>query len=297
MGSIGSIFAVSKIPAVSRLSNLNIIQQSQSNLHIDLEVDPFPSSLVVVRNELLRTLTKWLRFQDTPPGPLTEKDALVSGRNIVAAGYALYGSATMLVLSLGREVNGFLLDPVRKDLSFYTLMTPFSGQAIGEFVLTDANMRVKERGSIYSVNEGYESSWDQGIRDYIHSKKYPTVTTIAVSILLTLTPLYLLFPRCQGSAKRYGARYIGSMVADVHRTLKYGGLFMYPASKDAPNGKLRLLYECNPMAFLFEKAGGLASTGCQPVLDQVPKSIHERSPIFLGSKHDVEEVLSFIKKV
>ena len=99
----------------------------------------------------------------------------------------------------------------------------------------------------------------------------------------------------QGSNKRYGARYIGSMVADVHRTLKYGGLFMYPASKDAPNGKLRLLYECNPMAFIFEKAGGLASTGGQPVLDHVPKSIHERSPIFLGSKYDVEEVLSYMK--
>jgi fructose-1,6-bisphosphatase I len=146
-------------------------------------------------------------------------------------------------------------------------------QAIGEFVLTDANMRLKERGSIYSVNEGYESGWDQGIRDYIRSKKYPT-----------------------GSNKRYGARYIGSMVADVHRTLKYGGLFMYPASTDAPNGKLRLLYECNPMAFLFEKAGGMASTGTEPVLDRMPKSIHERCPIFLGSTLDVQEVLSFVNK-
>lgn len=100
----------------------------------------------------------------------------------------------------------------------------------------------------------------------------------------------------QGSAKRYGARYIGSMVADVHRTLKYGGLFMYPATKEAPKGKLRLLYECNPMAFLFENAGGMASTGSQPVLDVVPTSIHDRSPIFLGSRLDVEDVLACINK-
>lgn len=188
-------------------------------------------------------------------GNPNDKSALLSGRNIVAAGYALYGSATMMVISIGREVNGFMLDP-----------------AIGEFVLTDPDMTVKEKGKIYSVNEGYEAAWDQGIRDYVHSRKYPN------------------------DGKAYGARYVGSMVADVHRTLKYGGLFMYPSSKDAPSGKLRLMYEGNPMAFIMEKAGGLASTGTQPILDVQPKTIHDRTPVFLGSKLDVEEVLSYIAK-
>lgn len=96
--------------------------------------------------------------------------------------------------------------------------------------------------------------------------------------------------------KPYGARYVGSMVADVHRTLKYGGIFMYPATKDAPNGKLRLLYESNPMAYLIEKAGGLATTGKQPILDIVPQKIHERCPVFLGSKDDVQDLIDLYKK-
>ncbi|XP_076336850.1 fructose-1,6-bisphosphatase 1-like isoform X3 [Tachypleus tridentatus] len=147
--------------------------------------------------------------KQTSPGPPTEQDGLQSGKNIVAAGYALYGSATMVVLSTGNGVNGFMLDP---------------------------------------------------------------------------------------NGKPYGARYIGSMVADVHRTLKYGGIFMYPATKDSPNGKLRLLYECNPMAYIIEQAGGLASSGKIPILDLVPEKIHQRSPIFLGSREDVEEILDLYKQ-
>lgn len=192
------------------------------------------------------------RDSKDPPSP---KDALQSGRNIVAAGYGLYGSATMLVLSLGGPVNGFMLDP-----------------SIGEFVLTDPNIKIKPRGKIYSLNEGYEGSWDKAVLEYVKSKKYPA------------------------SGKPYGARYIGSMVADVHRTLKYGGIFMYPATKDAPKGKLRLMYECNPMAYLMEKAGGIATTGKMPILDIVPESIHQRSPIFLGSPEDVKEVMEMYKK-
>lgn len=187
--------------------------------------------------------------------PPKSKDALQSGRNIVAAGYGLYGSATMLVLSIGGPVMGFMLDP-----------------AIGEFVLTDPNMEIKPRGKIYSLNEGYEALWDRAVKEYVHSKKYPT------------------------SGKPYGARYVGSMVADVHRTLKYGGIFMYPATKDSPKGKLRLMYECNPMAYLMEKAGGIATTGKMPILDIIPESIHQRSPIFLGSPEDVNEVIELYKK-
>ncbi|XP_013782647.1 fructose-1,6-bisphosphatase 1-like [Limulus polyphemus] len=194
-------------------------------------------------------------YRKTSTGPPVEQDGLQSGRNIVAAGYALYGSATMVVLSTGNGVNGFMLDP-----------------AIGEFILTDPNMTVKPRGKIYSINEGYSSLWDKAVTEYVRRKKYPQ------------------------SGKPYGARYIGSMVADVHRTLKYGGIFMYPATKDSPNGKLRLLYECNPMAYLIEQAGGIASTGKIPVLDVVPEKIHQRSPIFLGSREDVEEILDLYKQ-
>jgi len=182
-----------------------------------------------------------------------QQDALQPGRKCVAAGYALYGSATMMVLSTGHGVNGFLLDP-----------------SIGEFVLTDPNMRVKPRGNIYSINEGYTNSWDESIKEYVASKK--------------------------AAAKPYGSRYVGSMVADVHRTLKYGGIFMYPATKDAPQGKLRLLYECIPMAFIMEHAGGSASTGVKPILDVQPEKLHQRCPVILGSKDDVQDVLDIINR-
>lgn len=185
------------------------------------------------------------------------QDALQPGNQIVAAGYALYGSATAIVLALGAGsgVNGFTYDP-----------------SIGEFILTDPNMRVPQKGKIYSINEGYASDWEAGVFNYVAAKKDPT------------------------KGKPYGARYVGSMVADVHRTIKYGGIFIYPATKSAPNGKLRLLYECNPMAYLMIEAGGLASNGKISILDIVPQKIHERSPIFLGSKLDVEEALEYYQK-
>ncbi|XP_014769932.1 fructose-1,6-bisphosphatase 1 isoform X2 [Octopus bimaculoides] len=193
-------------------------------------------------------------YRKLSSGPATEKDALQPGRDLVAGGYALYGSATMVVLSTGQEVNGFMLDP-----------------SIGEFLLTERNMKIKPRGKIYSLNEGYAQYWDKATSEYIKSKKYPK------------------------EGKPYGARYIGSMVADVHRTLCYGGIFMYPATSQTPNGKLRLLYECNPMSFIIEKAGGLATTGTMPILDVVPTSLHQRVPIFLGSKDDVQEVIELYK--
>ncbi|KAK7866610.1 hypothetical protein R5R35_010441 [Gryllus longicercus] len=196
-------------------------------------------------------------LRKTTDEPLSEKDALQPGNKLVAAGYAVYGSATMMVLTCGRGqgVNGFMLDP-----------------AIGEFVLTDVNIQIPNRGKIFSINEGYSHLWDEAVTEYVKNKKDPK----------------------QG--KPYGARYVGSMVADVHRTLKYGGIFMYPATKDAPNGKLRLLYECNPLAFIVKEAGGLATTGKIPILDVQPTAIHERSPIFLGSKDDVQDLIDLYKK-
>lgn len=188
-------------------------------------------------------------------GPVSVKDALQPGRKIVAAGYAMYGSASMMVLSTGNGVNGFMLDP-----------------SVGEFILTNKNMKIKPRGKIYSINEGYAKHWYDDVAEYISRKKYPE------------------------TGKPYGARYIGSMVADVHRTLCYGGIFAYPATKESPKGKLRLLYECNPMAYIMEQAGGRAVSGLDDILDIVPESIHQRCPIFLGSKEDVEEVIECFKK-
>jgi fructose-1,6-bisphosphatase I len=195
-------------------------------------------------------------YKKITEGEPNVNDALQTGRKLVAAGYTLYGSATMFVLALqSGGVNGFTYDP-----------------SIGEFVLTDANMRIPDRGNIYSINEGYYTQWDSSVQEYVQAKKDPT------------------------KGKTYGARYVGSMVADVHRTIKYGGIFIYPATTSSKNGKLRLLYECNPMAFVVEKAGGKASAGKnQEILDIVPTGIHQRSPIYLGSRLDVEDALSYIK--
>ncbi|CAG0889224.1 unnamed protein product [Darwinula stevensoni] len=184
-------------------------------------------------------------------GEVAEAEALQPGRQMVAAGYALYGSATMMVITTGQGVNGFMLDP-----------------GIGEFVLTDPNMRIKERGSIYSINHGNEATWSEGVREYVKSKK--------------------------DGGKPY--RYIGSMVADVHRTLKYGGVFMYPRTRDCPEGKLRLMYEMNPVSFIVEQAGGRATDGMRPILELTPTGIHQRTPVFLGSKEDVEEAMEFIRR-
>jgi fructose-1,6-bisphosphatase I len=195
-------------------------------------------------------------YRKTGEGPASVMDALQPGRSMVAAGYALYGSATALVMALGTGVNMFTLDP-----------------AVGEFILTDRNLKMKSSGkAIYSINEGYTAKWPEAVRQYVESKKYPP------------------------NGKPYAARYVGSMVADVHRTLVYGGIFMYPSTTDAPKGKLRLLYECNPMAFIIEQAGGLATNGKQPILDVVPESIHQRCPVFMGSKDDVEDVLECFRR-
>ncbi|KYO20702.1 fructose-1,6-bisphosphatase 1 [Alligator mississippiensis] len=195
-------------------------------------------------------------YRKTSPDEPSERDALQSGRNIVAAGYALYGSATMLVLATVSGVNCFMLDP-----------------AIGEFILVDKDVKIKKKGNIYSLNEGYAKYFDPAVTEYIKKKKFP-----------------------EDGSSPYGARYIGSMVADVHRTLVYGGIFLYPANSKSPKGKLRLLYECNPMAFVIEKAGGMATTGNQAVLDVVPEDIHQRLPIVLGSPDDVQEYIDIVKK-
>ncbi|XP_059163461.1 fructose-1,6-bisphosphatase isozyme 2-like [Physella acuta] len=194
-------------------------------------------------------------YKKTTEGPVSKQDVLQPGENLVCAGYALYGSATMVVLSLGQGVNGFMYDP-----------------SIGEFLLTEKNMRIKPRGKIYSLNEGYEMYWDEPTREYVNNKKRPK------------------------DGKPYGARYIGSMVADVHRTICYGGIFMYPATSEAPHGKLRIMYEGNPMAYIIEQAGGLAIDGKQRILEIVPTDIHQRCAVFMGSKEDVQDIWELYKR-
>eukprot|EP00301_Raphidiophrys_heterophryoidea_P013263 c20635_g1_i1.p1 GENE.c20635_g1_i1~~c20635_g1_i1.p1 ORF type:complete len:363 (-),score=90.46 c20635_g1_i1:95-1132(-) len=193
--------------------------------------------------------------QISPGTKGTIQDALQSGRQMVAAGYCMYGSFTQLILSIGgKSVEGFTLDPT-----------------LGEFILTHPNIRVPSRGKIYSVNEGNQTNWvDECVREYVQAKK--------------------------AGSKPYSLRYVGSMVADVHRTFLYGGIFLYPADHKSKNGKLRLLYEGFPMAYLCEAAGGKATTGHEDVLDIVPTSIHMRTPIVLGSPEDVDDVLALYAK-
>jgi fructose-1,6-bisphosphatase I len=187
----------------------------------------------------------------------TVEDVLRPGSEMVAAGYTMYGSSANLVLSTGSGVNGYTLDA-----------------SLGEFILTHPNITIPPRGKIYSFNEGNAMYFHPPVTAYLNSIKFP-----------------------QPPKSPYSARYIGSMVADVHRTLLYGGIFGYPNDKKSKNGKLRLLYEAFPMAFLTEQAGGIATTGTKRILDIVPTSIHERCSVFLGSKDDVNDVIKFFKEV
>lgn len=184
-------------------------------------------------------------------GEYNPADALQPGKDMVAAGYTLYGSACNLVLTIGGCVHGFTLD-----------------SSLGEFVLTQPKIRVPRNGAIYSVNEGRSRYWGKGMSAYVSHVK--------------------------NKEEPHSLRYIGSMVADVHRTLMYGGTFSYPADEKAPVGKLRLLYECFPMAYIMEKAGGMASDGSRRILDIVPDSIHQRCPIHMGSVEDVSEIERFL---
>ena len=189
--------------------------------------------------------------------PASTDDFLQSGRNIVAAGYSVYGARTTFVYSAGDGVHGFTLDPT-----------------VGEFLLTDESMMMPEKGSTYSVNEGNESKWDPAMREFVSSLKR--------SDLSKGTP--------------YSARYVGSLVADFDRNLKKGGVFLYPGDSKHTRGKLRLLYECMPLSYIAEQAGGRASDGKTNVLDIVPKDIHERCPLIIGSRTEVDWCDALLKQ-
>jgi len=195
-------------------------------------------------------------YKIKPGSSGTVQDVLRPGSEMVAAGYTMYGSSANLVLSTGHGVNGYTLDA-----------------SLGEFILTHPDIRIPPRGKIYSFNEGNSMYFYPPVAAYLKSIKYPAPPK---------TP--------------YSSRYIGSMVGDVHRTLLYGGIFGYPDDKKSKSGKLRLLYEAFPMAFLTEQAGGIATTGSKRILDIVPTSIHQRCSVFLGSKDDVHDLMKFYQE-
>ncbi len=216
-----------------------------------LVFDPLDGSSNIDANVSIGTIFSIYRKLDGRPY-VTLEDFLRKGSEQVAAGYFLYGSSTMLVYTTGNGVDGFTLDPT-----------------VGEFLLSHPNISIPEQGKIYSVNEAYTSYWDE-----------PTRRTVE----------YFKSPDNQ-RGKPYSSRYIGSLVADFHRNLLYGGIFMYPADKKdpaKPRGKLRLLCEAAPLAFVVEQAGGAATNGSQRILDIKASELHERVPLFIGSKKDVE---------
>ncbi len=217
--------------------------------------DPLDGSSNIDANVSIGTIFSIYKRVSPDNQPGTTEDCLQPGHQQVAAGYVIYGSSTMMVYTAGNGTHGFTLDP-----------------AFGEYILSHKNIQTPKKSKIYSINEGNYLYWHPGLKKYI---KY-------------------LQDEDEATNRPYSSRYIGSMVADIHRNLLYGGIFMYPADSRNPNGKLRLMYECNPMAFILEQAGGRASNGKQRMLDIQPESLHQRIPIFIGSEDDVKMVEKFM---
>ena len=218
--------------------------------------DPLDGSSNIDINAPIGTIFAIYRRVSELGKPCTQADFLQPGNKLMAAGYIIYGSSTMMVYATKLGVNGFTLEP-----------------SIGEFCLSHPSMKCPEDGKIYSINQGNSSKYSDGMRSFLEY--------------------------CMESNKEekrpYGHRYIGSMVGDMHRTLIKGGIFMYPGDKSNPNGKLRLQYECNPMAFIVEAAGGKASNGHGNILDVVPTELHQRVPVFIGSKNMVNKAVEHVK--
>jgi fructose-1,6-bisphosphatase I len=220
--------------------------------------DPLDGSANIDVNVSIGTIFSVYR-RVTPKGtPATVQDFLQPGVRQIAAGYIIYGSSTILVYATRRGVNGFTLDP-----------------SIGEFTLSHPDIKCPPAGKIYSVNHGNYYQFSSGVQQYIEV--------------------------CQRKDKTNGGpytqRYIGSMVSDVHRNLLKGGIFMYPATKDKPGGKLRLMYECNPFAFILEVAGGVATDGTRRILEIIPTDIHQRSPLYIGSRLMVQEMAGYYNTI
>ncbi len=219
--------------------------------------DPLDGSSNIDVNVSIGTIFAIYRRKTSADVDCDIHDFLQPGRDLVAGGYVIYGSSTMLVYSTGNGVNGFTLDP-----------------SIGEFCLSHPDIKTPEAGSLFSTNVGNFSNFPEYIKNYIR---------------------YCMGEDKEKGKKPFSLRYIGSFVADFHRNLIKGGIFIYPSTELNPEGKLRLMYECNPLAFIVEQAGGKASTGNSSVLDIQPKELHERSPLVIGSKKMVVMVEEYCK--
>jgi fructose-1,6-bisphosphatase I len=219
--------------------------------------DPLDGSSNIDVNVSIGTIFSIYR-RKSPTGTLaTLDDMLQKGSEQVAAGYVIFGSSTMLVYTTGRGVNGFTLDP-----------------SIGEFCLSHPDIKTPETGRIYALNEGNLNRCDPGLKDYAEYCRQDDPAT----------------------GRPYSGRYIGSLVADFHRNLLKGGIYIYPTTNSHPTGRLRLLYECNPLAFIVEQAGGIATDGKNRILDIQPKELHQRCGYYVGSKQMVKKAMSLLKE-
>jgi fructose-1,6-bisphosphatase I len=217
--------------------------------------DPLDGSSNIDVNVSIGTIFSVYRRVSELGKPAIKEDFLQPGNRQVAAGYIVYGSSTMLVYATKRGVNGFTLD-----------------QSIGEYLLSHPNIKCPEIGKMYSVNHGNFFVFEQGVKEYITACQKKDAT----------------------NGGPYTQRYIGSMVSDVHRNLIRGGIFLYPTTTNKPKGKLRLLYECNPFAYIVEKAGGKATNGIINILDVIPTELHERSALYIGSVKMMEELEGYM---
>jgi len=216
--------------------------QNKSGKYV-IAIDPLDGSSNIDVNISIGTIFSIYRRKTPLGSPITKEDIMQPGRDQVAAGYVLYGSSTMLVYTTGHGVNGFTYE-----------------SSLGEFFLSHPSIKAPLDGSIYSINEGLQNQWRNGVKEYIDYCK----------------------------SKNFASRYIGSLVADFHRNLLKGGIYLYPSTEKNPDGKLRLLYEANALAFIADQAGAYATNGEVPILNIQPTSLHQRTPLFIGSKNMVQ---------
>ncbi len=256
---IAALKAGGEVCAIASEENEEIIpidSEVSKNAKYVVAIDPLDGSSNIDVNVSVGTIFSIYRRQ-TLSGPGAIEDFMQRGTEQVAAGYVIYGSSCMMVYTTGKGVNGFTLDP-----------------SIGEFCLSHPTMQTPKNGSVYSVNEGNYLHFPDGVKKYI---KY-----------------------CQEEDKAtnrpYSSRYIGSGVADIHRNLLIGGIYIYPTTTKSPNGKLRLLYECNPLAYIIEQAGGKATDGKVRIMEKDIKELHQRTPLVLGSSEMVEKAMEFMMK-
>ncbi len=218
-------------------------------------VDPLDGSSNIAVNASIGSIFSIYALPEGTTSDVKLEDVMMPGSEQVAAGYVIYGSSCMMVYTTGNGVNGFTLDP-----------------SIGEFILSHPNIKTPSKGSTYSVNEGNYFGWKGGLKKYIKwtQREHPETN------------------------RPYTSRYIGSLVADIHRNLLTGGIYIYPTNSRSPEGKIRLMYEANPLAFIVEQAGGKALNGSKRIMDIVPTKLHQRTPIYLGSPEMIDDAMAFL---